>query len=453
MAVLVAKHLSEKLGIAQLVLDVSGIPKLIDAVLPAESFSQEVRETYMRRLYKQMEENRGSRDSGFFDNLAAALNYRKSLNHMMTSSPKDFFYAIDESKRKHVSDEDVSTIVGDNTFLRTVYLDPHSTSERLHEQLERSLHARNIDQKFLYVDVDSVRQWRALIGSREYKTYEHCAGALKVLLRSEYWKGVMKSGALDCVVDLGVGAGQKDLEIIESFIRLAPGRELLFAIIDTSLPMLEATYQHLVPMLKNSGGRITVKPCKADFMDMHPFQTEIRGQRNTAFFILGNTFANVPENAFMKSVEQASKPGDLLIIGVEFLGAGDGDAKIAQLVKEFDSAGIRGLAVAPIRLLRQNEDIEKIRKAVTIRQSTPREFSNVGKSLAIVISVRFRGEEIVVAYSNRYNESEFIEFVEHFGFKHEQTFPSPDNKNYKQVVFRRASSTAVTPPKNTGATK
>lgn len=434
-----ARYLKEKLLIAQRVFDVGTVPALIKQVMPTAD--EQVIAKYVDRAYKWMEDGgRGTHDDRFFNDLAGALRITKDVRYLMNCSPEDFFNAIPEGQRAHVSKDDLNAILRDReSFLEQLYLDSNSTTERLHEELEHSLSTGKTDQKFLYLDLESVRLWRRLIQDRKYKTYDHCLAALHELLRSTLWKEAVTAGQLDCIVDLGVGAGSKDLEIIKSFAQIAPDRRVRFVIVDTSWPMLEETIKGIRTNFPRRNRLFKVQPCKADFLNLAAYRHEIRGEKSSAFFILGNTFGNVPEATLMRSIQRATQPADLLVIGAEFLDIDTKESTIDEMIQHYDTADLRELATTPIRLRRHDINLETLRRTVRFRPSRPAEFSDLKGSIAVVISIEWKGDELIVAYSNRYADAQFVPFIEDFGFIHKKTFPSPSNPNYRHVVFERTA--------------
>lgn len=436
-----ARHLPEKLMISERILDVEGAA-LVAAIFKTggggkNSDDEAKIRKYTQRFYKWRRGESSTDDKDFFDNLAAELEYHETIGHMMACSPNEFYLAIPEAKRKALSPRELSSLLAQTSGLPKIKLDPHINYDHLLKALEKSYADGKLDQKFLYLDAESVRRWKRLTTGRKYETYEDCLSALELFLGAGYWVQLIDKGEIDAVVDLGVGSGQKDQNIIESILlRSTPG-SLKFSGIDTSFYMLEATLDELRFLEKENVGRLSAHGFRADFMDLRTIAKDLRAERRTAFFILGNTFANVQETQFMLSMQKTMEHGDLLVIGAEFSDVGATGETKARTRRQFENEHLYSFAITPIESISHKPSLDETGKVVQIEISEPHAFSDLQKARAVVIRVKAGNRDIIVAHSNRYEEAEFIHFVEHYGFKLREKTPSERNPKYHILAFER----------------
>jgi hypothetical protein len=439
--VLVTKHLRGKVLIAHKVLGLS-TPKLVQIMWPGASSDDS--EHWRERIYSWRKSHTISNPRyvpAFFQELHRLLKPNISAQELSESTMLDFFSSIDPSIRKEISFDALVEELGLNESLKTdfpaVHVDWQAIHERLHHDLSRSFANQRIDQKFLYMSYDSIRIWKELIRD-EYKTYTHCMEALKLFLQSSLWLKNIDRGTFDCIVDLGVGAGDKDIAILDSILGAARNFQVRFVLVDTSSFMIDASLQHLEPKVHSFAHRLTITPLRKDFLDLTGARPLLHNQRRTAFFILGNTFSNIAEVRFMRSTQQVSRKGDLLVIGTEFLDSKNPNKHLNETKDEFlASNSLRELAITPIRFVRPAADFKRLSASVDAKISEPGEHSDLHKARAITIYVDFDKKPIAVAYSNRYDRDEFEKFVCSYQFEFKGEFPSVSNPHYRHMVFEK----------------
>ncbi len=321
-------------------------------------------------------------------------------------------------------------------YLDTIILDMSFQHSDFIKEIETSVKAeKNIDQKFLYLDPISVKNWKRLIDSDEYNIYNDCLSALRRTLKSDTWKDYVNSGKINCIVDLGVGAGEKDNLIIKSFIKEASNaKDVQYVLIDTSIPMLEITISQLKPFLKRNRERINFYAVRTDFMKLGLSKDLVRQQKgNVVFFSLGCTFCNIDERQFMKSLGNIILKGDLFVVGVELYNPDEKELSTNSQKESYDNEMLKKLAMIPLKMISDEID-DKIKLSdIDIIKSQEQKYSQINNTENIII--KYKNKEIDLATTSRYNEADFTKFVSSFGYKLKEVAVSGENIFYKHFIF------------------
>lgn len=327
---------------------------------------------------------------------------------------------------------------GNNSF-GEVIVDLSTNYMDLLKEIEKACEVGGkIDQKFLYIDPIAVKKWKSLIDSDEYATYRECSDALREFLASNIWKEKVQSG-LNTIVDLGVGAGQKDNSILKSFINLTNGNNpISFVLIDTSFPMIETTLDQLRPVLKKKNN-VKVISLKTDFLTLkHSSSHYQKKDSKSAYFMLGCTFCNVKESLFMNSMSEVVRNGDLLVLGIELYDEQCKDDSLQKIKNSYNHEALRELALIPLRMvLDRQESDDELKDKIDIDISEDRSHSDVPKAATIVITAFIQNEaDIVLASSSRYGKTYLKEYIESYGYTFHSSFASSSNRLYEHLVFK-----------------
>ena len=321
-------------------------------------------------------------------------------------------------------------------YLDKIILDLSFQHSDLIKEIEDSVKAeKSIDQKFLYLDPISVKNWGALIASEEYIIYGHCLSALRKTLATPTWKESVKSEKINCIVDLGVGAGEKDNLIIKNFIRLTESKKIVqLVIIDTSIPMLELTISQLKQYLKSKKELINFYAVRTDFMKLGRSKEIIRFDKgNVVFFSLGCTFCNLDETQFLTSINNIIRSGDLLVIGVETYEPTRKEESTEEQKQVYNNDALKKLATIPLKMISEEFEDKIALSDIEIVKSNSPKYSHIKNSENIIIKDKKR--DIDLAVTSRYNESDFKEFVESFGFELKDSVEATENSHYKHFIF------------------
>lgn len=125
-------------------------------------------------------------------------------------------------------------------IFQPIYTDLLDTMVDHMARVRQMAEAGDIDQKYLYWDPSAFTYWSELIKSNTYRIYRSCAQALELLLQDDKWLELSADG-IGAIVDLGVGAGNKNRQVIDHLLSRFPESEPELILVDTSFPMLEGT--------------------------------------------------------------------------------------------------------------------------------------------------------------------------------------------------------------------
>jgi SAM-dependent methyltransferase len=433
-----SQFLLEKLLVAESLLEAVGA-ELIKAIYPKSTDDTTIKRVTNAYYKWKAHLNPVTENRQFFDHLCAVLKFNGDVATMMTCGMNEFRRRLPNSAQQKLASNTLTDIkfgIG----LSRIYLDPHYDIDHLVDSLERAFgeSESRIDQRFLYMGPDSVQHWKKAITGGRYHTYNECLAALTKLIISPEWHELVRSGEYDAIVDLGSGTGKKIQPLVRGFLSRSSDAQLLVSLIDTSLYMLEAASNSLAELIDDYPNRLITHGFRADFLDLRGVADFLHGSKKTIFLCLGSTFANTKEHQLLKAVEDNTRPGDLFIIGAEFLDLSVPSEERKKATEQFKDENIKNLAVAAVRLIPKFKHIAGARGSLEPTISKPRQYSDIQGVRAIKLAVQFGDKEVVVAHSNRYEEKtlrDFIEGSKAFQFILDQ--PSPDNPQYKLLVFRR----------------
>jgi len=502
--------LLEKLEIAKLAMEKVDKSEIFDVLFPEESFVEssvamyiqnEKKQTRMKKIqhykYNLKKWENGTKPSvAYTKELAEQLKkilLKKSsiltVNKIITSTVSEFYELLDQSFKEVVyqdASEDLKDKISNGKS--SVSIETNKTVEsvrKIHQitpkavggrfasglhfvpvilddyiklDITRALRAGRIDQKFLYCDPLAVKNWSELTSSSAavalYPTYQICHEALKSFISSDDWKDFISEGLVGGVFILGAGAADKDIVILNSFVdyenMYSEPRQLEYIIIDSSMYMLMDT----VKEMEGKGGHILesveIITSVADFMKMERFIKTYRGcnkGKRSAFFILGGTISNLNEDKFIRSIANAACPGDMLIIGVEFVGDNVNEYKL-ELERKYNHKFIRDFYVPHVRSVIDHVNKEKhgsksksskdAEDCINIYIDDTGKFSKVNKSISAIVEASIDDDrKLTMLTANRYDKKEFTDFVENRGFELLGLWSSDRYKQYNQAVFIR----------------
>jgi uncharacterized SAM-dependent methyltransferase len=329
---------------------------------------------------------------------------------------------------------------------------------------------RVVDQRFAYLSRASVDRWNALIEygqqNGQYQVYRNCKTVLEqqFLLRDPNWKGLIDEEKLGCVVVLGAGAPAKDLAILDNLVEhdyFATDRQLKYVIFDNSFFMLVDTVTKVEGWITSHALRrdIETLPCCGNFVDLTRWSDEVRPYEestSTCFFILGATIGNLDESRLLENLEQVSKPGDILVIGNEFVPNDDAMYE-SNLLNEYKDVEAQNFVLSSVReLLDDNQfpmDPEKRRAELEVKvEKATRLPGHLRSALPNTIAAVFRlkrsikSVNLVLAVSKKYTMAALVEACAQFGFeKRSVHYNENRSKTYQYLVLERVAKATKAP--------
>ncbi|MDH4241393.1 MAG: L-histidine N(alpha)-methyltransferase [Phycisphaerae bacterium] len=310
------------------------------------------------------------------------------------------------------------------------YFDKILTSLEIKRELQINIyHDKEIDQKFLYWDVEAARRWGNLCASPAYELHHISKQILFRHMLDIYNRIAEDSGrkAFD-FVNLGVGSGEKDKYILAILTEKAAPSVVRYYPIDLSFPMLQETTKYLGGLLEQN---IEVNCVVGDILKLHRYNSILRESNNPKLVaFLGGSLGNFREDDILNEIHKFMDPNDYLILGVECtVGRGDD-----QLAEEYIGEELKDLVFGP---LEQYVDTTEASKARDTFHCEVKQHGNVPNSKTIFMRCRFRGSPITLAFSTKYDKASLMQYLVDRRFSILQHF-SGANDQCAKIVLKKA---------------
>lgn len=463
-----SKDLKEKLQIAAEVLERNG-PESLFAVLyndwdeSAEGTSSArkgaTRESKKSTFTKQFKgDSKSTQDVDLFERLGLELGLKEPGLTLMECSARDFVKKISASGQRLLKDR--ARIPG-HEWLAALFSEEEDEIEETDQVIYRSLthnfadkadawqESGQVDQKFMYLNLNSVENWRSVISDGSYKNYPRCKATLADLLETPDW--CREASSISTLVIFGAGTPEKEILVIKDLLkqsRFSAQNKLRVVMVDASVYMLVDTYVQIRKDLERDHHDkcVEIVQCWADFLHMQPHLRRIRrnpGQGRVAFFLMGGTIGNIDEGRFLSSVFAVSEPNDILVVSAEFISeANDRDQYIAELQGHYSGDGARDLVLEPIRRLLDAKGIsgERTDRRNMIKPTVFYKNPILGPiqgTVGVVMKFEHRLLKLNLSQSKRYESKHFKAFFEGLSFQLISDLPCKDYAPYRQLMFVR----------------
>ena len=338
----------------------------------------------------------------------------------------------------------------DDGQLTSIYVDLDINTELQIKSLkDQYLHHDEIDQKFLYIDSQSVELWKGVIACGTYTTYNHCKATLETLTGTGYWHELVAESPTNKLVDLGVGAGDKDYEILRSFVEHCNEDETVtLTLLDSSLVMLDVSLFELKELATKitvkKRNNISVRAIRGNMLKLPKYRNLLNhGEGKNIYFLLGGTFSNIGEDDFMKAFTETTEVGDVIVIAAEMYDSADPDASMESIKKDYKAGEIFEFAKVPVmsHLKARGKHLDLnyggIGKPVKIDIKSGKMFSDVDAAKTLVFSIRVSAKPVKVISTSRYDYERLKSFFEQFPFDLKKVVTCPSNKFYKYFCLER----------------
>ncbi|MEP1740907.1 MAG: L-histidine N(alpha)-methyltransferase [Kangiellaceae bacterium] len=315
--------------------------------------------------------------------------------------------------------------------------------------IKEGLRNGHIDQSLYYQNTDAVNRWLSVTNDEFYTGFDQCKTGLLKLSRQSEWLDFIADQQFDGIAMLcGGGAHSKDavlikclLDVVANRARIVePQKKIKYTLIDRSSAMLELSRSKIEELLDKRDGHdfIEIKALRRDVMRMNGTEP-VRGNGNVAWFNTGGTLGNLDEAQFFESLNQVSKSGDMLILGVGCFENKE-QLDLAALAKEYERDVVRDLVAVPLSAVWSTLDVgEKPEEAISsiMVDAVCDTHSSVPNAVTVVAKLPSRSfGEIILFKSSRYDEPELICFAGEFGWELSDSIEGLD-ASFKQLVFRR----------------
>lgn len=304
------------------------------------------------------------------------------------------------------------------------------------------------NQAFNYLSDEAANDWISLVSSKSYPTYQYCKEGIEAVLRTEKWKKLTEGRST--VVNLaGGGAPDKDELLINDRLDIYRGTEtqINYYIVDISFYMNTYTFD----MLEGQYSRITNLNLNSVIADVTTLGSENPPFKSDKkiFAIQGGTLGNMDESKFLESLNNMSKPGDLIMVAAdtyeertkewedELLAKYDNPEfklwlnplikKIAKLLKDAEKLSL------PILEL-----IKELNNSVSI--SVFDGLSKVDGALSVASSIQAYSREFNLVSSTRYKKDKLTEFFLNYGWECKLESLSKTDPKFMQFVFQKSKN-------------
>ena len=318
------------------------------------------------------------------------------------------------------------------SVLMRAYFDKILTSLEIKRELETNIyHEKEVDQKFLYWDVEAARRWGNLCASPAYELHHISKRLIFKHMTSIYNRIAGDSGqnAFD-FVNLGVGSGEKDKDILSILTGKAAPTVVKYYPIDLSFPMLQETIKYLGELLEKN---IEVNCIVGDILKLHRYNNILRESDNPKLIaFLGGSLGNFREDDIFNEIYKFMSPQDYLILGVEcIVGRGNG-----QLVEEYTGDELKDLVFGPLEGYLDRTEALKARGTFYCEV---KQYGNIPNSRTIFMNCKFRGSPITLAFSTKYDKASLMPYLVSKGFSILQEFSDANDQCVKIVLKKRQS--------------
>lgn len=294
------------------------------------------------------------------------------------------------------------------------------------ETIRQQARAGVLDGAWIYEDAN---YWQGVETDKAYGLTDLCTSTLRKLAGTPHWAELATEIA--GLIDLGTGSGIKTCELAGS-IQNHGRDDCRSALVDINRDLLAQAAFRLAAL--GIGERPPVLACRAQFDHL---QEIIRAHRwgsvgCTAFSILGNTIANLPEDGTLQLLSSATRKRDILIVSLE-LASADGIRNSADdVLRHYDkSEYVKKLFSAPLKHLPGAAPIQ-----IGLCSGVSR-YSRLPGTISVFAHTKFEGRPVSIIHSNRYDQDEFSALLAEYGFRLILASWRVETPLYRYLVFER----------------
>jgi hypothetical protein len=235
--------------------------------------------------------------------------------------------------------------------------------------------------------------------------------------------------------------------LINSLLQCKPltGKNLDYVLIDYSYYMLITSHLWLEDSLLHIGdaSRVTVHPVQHDILDLKECEDGLRLSENVIFGITGGTIGNLDEAEFFQSLNEVSRPGDLLILSADTLGDGPLNEAKSALIEKYNHKEMRRFILPGVRAVVAEFDLPESVSSVfgkikiDLEDAKAAGLSSIDRTGSVTLSLDVKNRHLVLLSSTRYNADALEAFAAGYGWKLLVPVPSPLNSDFVQFLFQR----------------
>jgi hypothetical protein len=292
------------------------------------------------------------------------------------------------------------------------------------EGLQSGISAGQLWPWHCFLTPESARQWNALVENGNYAMYSACLATLDELLRSKQWRQAIARGAYNVGVALAGGGSPEKDALLAGALAESTQYKVQYCLIDVSHEMMTHS-QRIMTRLLRLPDKVQLLPGKRiDILKLHRYSPRRPEWSGVVWAILGGTIGNLPEGQFFESISAPSRPGDLMIIGLD---THDGEtwSKFQKRIRtQYKGEEVYDLLLEGRR--GQNQSVQiKFRKDV----------GDIPDSWIAEFWARCDNQKVVVT-STRYLLEGFVKFAWDKGWEHLHTVEA-ESSTFRQLLLRR----------------
>ena len=273
--------------------------------------------------------------------------------------------------------------------------------------LRKQIARGEVDQKYLYWDVQGAKRWSDIADRSTYQTAQMAQSLLGTRGSDIISKIVQSAGDSAesgfVFVNLGVGIGWKDGVILRHLLEKTTA-EVGYVAIDQSFSIMQITIQRLEPLMRIYGQRLHMYYIVDDFtastdrfVDYIRDHVSPRGSPKIIGF-LGGGLGNFRETNILAHIRAMMSSQDYLLLGVEYIG----DRKDSELAAIYSDEVMCEFWSGPVRDI-MGTDIDEFDFSFPV--VTDSLYSDVEKSKTVVAKIAHRRKrtQVQVCWMNKYD--------------------------------------------------
>lgn len=281
----------------------------------------------------------------------------------------------------------------------------HTQKGQIQNEYLSGLRQRKIDDKFSYIGKRQAASWLGICNSGEYGYYKQSKKLLQETIK-DFIEGQEEHVN---VIALGPGNAVKEKVVVEAF-QQNHQVDLFFVDISRDVITLAVESMENDDALKE----IFIADLK-DFESIKEIAQFVRDHYNaTSFFtLLGNTLGNYPQPVILKTIREAMRPGDSILLDVScIITPSDNDSfDVSALISQYDNENeyeriLACLSEAGIEAIDGAIEVEFNRDKIFTELGVIEQYFRFNHSKVITYkgeSMYFgKNERILVGYSNKY---------------------------------------------------
>lgn len=314
------------------------------------------------------------------------------------------------------------------------FFDKDLLATDIKQELETSvISGEEIDQKFLYWDVDATRRWIDLCKTAEYELH-YLSKNLLIDSKHEICDTILRDSGRKVFdfVDLGVGSGEKDYHILDVLLEKAGSSRLNYYAIDLSFPIIQETLKYLGTLI---GRNININYIIGDILRLGRYAEILRQSKNPKLLgFLGGSLGNFKEGKVLSVIRDFMELNDYLLLGVEYI-AGRSDADLKKGLEENEQ--FRDFIMGPLIYV----GIEKLVRAFRIEVTEG--YSEVPHCKTVLPIYSFGGREIRLGRSTKYDKELLSQYLIDEGFVIVKEFNTTDGRLGKLLLRKQFSRSEI----------